>query len=288
MPQDKTARLNRLLNRGRCLDIAVDHGVCNEPSFLDGLEDMPAVIEQLAAARPDAIQLNFGQADLLQHRPGRDKPALVMRLDMGNPYNATTHRVMWAVLQNTQDPVLPAIQMDAACVVVNLFMLPDEPDLFRQCVANIARVRADCDRYGMPLMIEPLVMAPHSAKGGYMVDGDAEKIVTLVRLAREMGADIIKADPTTHTQDFHHVVQAARCPVLVRGGGREDLRRVFERSRELLDQGAVGLVYGRNVYQHANPQAVVQALMAMIHQNASAQDAWGVYEQGGIGAVQPA
>ncbi|KAG1218471.1 hypothetical protein G6F68_021578 [Rhizopus microsporus] len=63
-------------------------------------------------------------------------------------------------------------------------------------------------------------MAPHSARGGYMVDGDAEKIVTLVRLAREMGAAIIKADPTTSTRDFHRVVQAARCPVLVRGGGR--------------------------------------------------------------------
>ena len=168
--------------------------------------------------------------------------------------------------------------MDAACVVVNLFMLPDEPDLFRQCVSNIARVRADCDRYGMPLMIEPLVMAPHSARGGYMVDGDAEKIVTLVRLAREMGADIIKADPTTETRDFHRVVQAARCPVLVRGGGREDLQRVFGRSWELLDQGAVGLVYGRNVYQHANPSAVVRALMAMIHQGASAREAWQMYE----------
>ena len=130
MTHNKEARLNRLLTAGRCLDIAVDHGVCNEPGFLDGLEDMPAVIDQLAAARPDAIQLNYGQAGLLQQRPGRDKPALVMRLDMGNPYNATTHRVMWAVLQNTQDPVLPAVQMDAACVVVNLFMLPDEPDLF--------------------------------------------------------------------------------------------------------------------------------------------------------------
>ncbi|MGB3431353.1 class I fructose-bisphosphate aldolase [Achromobacter sp.] len=277
----KQARLNRLLTRGRCLDIAVDHGVCNEPSFLSGLEDMPAVMEQLAAARPDAIQLNYGQADLLQQRPGRDKPALVMRLDMGNPYNATTHRVMWAVLQNELDPVLPAVQMDAACVVVNLFMLPDEPDLFRQCVANIARVRADCDRYGMPLMIEPLVMAPHSARGGYMVDGDAEKIVTLVRLAREMGADIVKADPTTATRDFHRVVQAARCPVLVRGGGREDLRQVFERSRELLDEGAVGLVYGRNVYQHTDPSSVVRALMAMIHDNASASQAWELYEAGG-------
>ncbi|MGQ2999677.1 MAG: class I fructose-bisphosphate aldolase [Variovorax sp.] len=282
MSKDKTARLNRLLNNGRCLDIALDHGVCNEPSFLDGLEDMPSVMDRLVAARPDAIQLNYGQSDLLQDRPGRDKPALVMRIDMGNPYNATRHRVMWAVLQNEHDPVLPAVQRDAACVVVNLFMLPDEPDLFRQCVQNIARVRADCDRYGMPLMIEPLVMQAHGAgRGGYMVDGDAEKIVTLVRLAREMGADIVKADPTSDPKDFHRVVQAARCPVLVRGGGREDLQQVFARSRVLLDQGAVGMVYGRNVYQHANPFAVVSALMAMIHEGASAEAAWAIYESGG-------
>ena len=281
MSKDKTARLNRLLTNGRCLDIALDHGVCNEPSFLNGLEDMPQVIGKLVAAGPDAIQLNYGQADLLQDRPGRDKPALVMRIDMGNPYNATAHRVMWAVLQNEHDPVLPAVQRDAACVVVNLFMLPNEPDLFRQCVQNIARVRADCDRYGMPLMIEPLVMRPHSDQGGYMVDGDAEKIVTLVRLAREMGADIVKADPTSDPKDFHRVVQAARCPVLVRGGGREDLQQVFARSRALMDQGAVGMVYGRNVYQHANPSAVVSALMAMIHRGASAEAAWALYESGG-------
>jgi DhnA family fructose-bisphosphate aldolase class Ia len=278
MSKDKTARLNRLLTHGRCLDIALDHGVCNEPSFLNGLEDMPGVMDKLVAAAPDAIQLNYGQADLLQDRPGRNKPALVMRLDMGNPYNATAHRVMWAVLQNEHDPVLPAVQRDAACVVVNLFMLPNEPDLFRQCVQNIARVRADCDRYGMPLMIEPLVMRPHSDQGGYMVDGDAEKIVTLVRLAREMGADIVKADPTTDPADFHRVVQAARCPVLVRGGGRENLQQVFARSRVLLDQGAVGMVYGRNVYQHANPSAVVNALMSMIHRGASAAEAWRLYE----------
>jgi DhnA family fructose-bisphosphate aldolase class Ia len=282
MSKDKTARLNRLLHNGRCLDIALDHGVCNEPTFLDGLEDMPGVIDKLVAAKPDAIQLNYGQSDLLQNRPGRERPALVMRLDMGNPYNAVHHRVMWAVLQNQDDPVLPAVQMDAACVVVNLFMLPDEPDLFRQCVQNIARVRADCERYGMPLMIEPLVMQAPTADSRYSVDGDAEKIVTLTRLAREMGADIVKADPTTDPTDFHRVVQAARCPVLVRGGGREDLQQVFARSRVLMDQGAVGMVYGRNVYQHANPSAVVSALMAMIHDDASAEAAWSIYESGGV------
>ena len=275
----KEIRLQRLFQNGGCLDIAIDHGVCNEPSFLDGLEDMPGVVNTLVQAQPDAIQMNFGQADLLQCRPGRSKPALVMRVDMGNPYNATVHRVMWALLQNKKDPVLPAVQMDASCVVVNLFMLPNEPDLFRQCVENISIVRADCDKYGMPLMIEPLVMRPHSEKGGYMVDGDTEKIVTLVRLAREMGADIIKADPTDDTSMFHRVVEAARCPVLVRGGGREDLKQVFARSRELLNQGAVGMVYGRNVYQHKNPGAVVRALMAMIHDGVSADNAWSLYEQ---------
>ena len=273
-------RMNRLFRNGGCLDVAVDHGVCNEPSFLNGLEDMPRVVEMLVGARPDAIQMTFGQADLLQSRPEHDKPALVMRLDMGNPYNATRHRVMWAELQNAADPVLPAVEMDAACVVVNLFMLPDEPELFRQCVQNIARVRADCSRYGMPLMIEPLVMLPNDVRGGYQVDGDAEKIVTLTRLATEMGADIIKADPTTNPDDFHRVVEAARVPVLARGGGKEDLRVVLEKSVALVAQGAKGLVYGRNIYQHANPKAVVAALMAIIHQGADGAAAWEVYNRG--------
>lgn len=273
-------RFNRLFGRGKCLDVAIDHGVCNEPSFLDGLEDMPAVVSTLIAARPDAIQMNYGQADLLQAVAGKDKPALVMRIDMGNPYNRQRHRAMWAVLQNEADPLIGALQMDAACVVVNLFMLPDEPDLFRQCVSNIARVRADCDRYGMPLMIEPLVMLPNSERGGYLVDGDAEKIVTLTRLAREMGADIVKADPTTDPLDFHRVIEAARCPVLVRGGGKEDLGAVFDKSAVLMAQGAMGMVYGRNIYQHANPGAVVRGLMALIHDGASGSEALAIYQKG--------
>jgi fructose-bisphosphate aldolase, class I len=274
------ARMNRLFTNGRCLDVAIDHGVCNEPTFMTGLEDMGAVVDQLIAAGPDAIQMNYGQADLLQARPDKSKPALVMRIDMGNPYNDRRHRVMWAELQNQGEPIIGALEMDAACVVVNLFMLPEEPDLFRQCVRNIATVRAACSKYGMPLMIEPLVMLPNEIRGGYQVDGDAEKIVPLVRLAAEMGADIIKADPTTNPEDFHRVVEAARVPVLVRGGGKEDLRSVLSKSAALLAQGAVGLVYGRNVYQHENPKLVVAALMAMIHKGASSEEAWDLYQNG--------
>ena len=71
---------------------------CNEPSFLDGLENMRGRREGAGRLpRPDAIQMNYGQADLLQDIPGKDKPALVMRIDMGNPYNRIRHRDMWAV-----------------------------------------------------------------------------------------------------------------------------------------------------------------------------------------------
>ena len=273
----KKVRLNRLMKNGRCLDVAIDHGVCNEPSFMVGLEDVQSVVNTLVDAGPDAIQMNYGQSDLLQELPGENRPALVMRVDMGNPYNKERHRSMWAVMQNETDPILPALRMDAACIVVNLFMLPDEPDLFRQCVKNISKLGNDCEKYGMPLMIEPLVMQPNSARGGYLVDGDTQKVTTLVRLAREMGADIIKADPTDNPDDFHHVVQAARCPVLVRGGGKADLRTVFDNSAALMAQGAHGMVYGRNIYQHDNPKAVVAALMAMIHDGADGQAAWDIY-----------
>ena len=122
-------------------------------------------------------------------------------------------------------------------------------------------------------------MLPNEVRGGYQVDGNAEKIVTLVRLASEMGADIIKADPTENPEDFHRVVEAARVPVLVRGGGKEDLKAVLAKSAVLMGQGAKGMVYGRNIYQHDNPSAVVAALMALIHQGASGEEAWDIYSR---------
>jgi DhnA family fructose-bisphosphate aldolase class Ia len=132
----------------------------------------------------------------------------------------------------------------------------------------------------MPLMIEPLVMLPNDVRGGYQVDGNVEKIVTLTRLASEMGADIIKADPTENAEDFHRVIEAARVPVLVRGGGKEDLKTVLTKSAAIFAQGAQGMVYGRNIYQHDNPKAVVAALMAIIHDAASGEEAWDIYNNG--------
>ena len=276
-------RLNRLFNAsGKCLDVATDHGIFNEFSFLNGLKDVPKVIGQLVEAGPDAIQMNVGQAELLQNMPGKNKPALVLRLDVGNIYNATAHEVMFDRLQDEHNPILAALRLDAACVICNLLLMEGQPDLHRQTVRNIGLVRNDCDKYGMPLMVEPLVMRANDARGGYQSDGsDVGKIVALVRQARELGADIIKADPTDDPGAYYQVVEAARCPVLVRGGGKADLRSVFENVYPFLQQGVKGLVYGRNIYQHPDPTAVTKALMAMVHRDATPDQAWDIYQSGG-------
>lgn len=255
---------------GRCFDVAVDHGFFNEGSFLSGIEDMPAAVATLVAARPDAIQLSPGQAPLLQDVPGPDKPALVLRTDVANVYHRELPRTLYSEV--IEDAVVTALRLDAACVVVNLLLLPDQPELLRACVRNVMALRAACDPVGMPLMVEPLVFKPGS--GGYGVDGDVEKIVPLVRQAAELGADIIKADPTDALEDYHRVVEAAGGrPVLPRGGGRVPDEEVLRRTEELMRQGAAGIVYGRNVIQHPDPAGMTRALMAVVHDGASAQAA---------------
>jgi DhnA family fructose-bisphosphate aldolase class Ia len=227
-------------------------------------------VRTLVEAAPDAIQLSPGQAPLLQRLPGPTKPALVLRTDVANVYGPSPPPALWSEL--VEDAVARAVRLDAACVVVNLLSLPGEPELYRQCVRNVSLLRAACDPLGMPLMVEPLAMK--QGDGGYGVNGDADTVVTLVRQAVELGADVIKADPTDDLEEYGRVVEAGgRVPVLVRGGGRAPDEDILGRTEDVLRQGAAGIVYGRNVIQHGDPVGMTRALMAIVHEGSSAEEA---------------
>jgi DhnA family fructose-bisphosphate aldolase class Ia len=245
---------------------------------LQGIEDIGKAILTVAEAGPDAIQLTIGQAQYLQSIPGKQKPALVLRTDVANVYGRDLPRSLFSHL--VHDAVEQALRLDAACVVVNLFQIPNEPEVHQQCVVNVSQLKPVCERYGMPLMVEPLVMRPNKDAGGYMVDGDVRKIVSLVRQAVELGADIIKADPCDNVEEYHRVVEAAgKCPVLPRGGGRVSVDEVLKRTKALMEQGASGIVYGRNVIQHENPRGMTRALMAIVHDDASVVAALSLIDQ---------
>lgn len=270
----KRFRLNRLFNAksGRCFDVAVDHGFFNQPGFLQGVEDIRTTVRILADAGPDAIQLTTGQARHLQDIAGHIKPRLVLRVDVANVYGKELPAARYSSM--IEEAMLQAVRLDAACVCVNLFQIPGAPDVTQQCIENIHRLKVQSDHYAMPMMVEPLVFRPNAEAGGYMVDGDETKIVHLVRQAVELGADVLKADPTDDVSRYHNVIEAASgIPVLVRGGGKVGDREILERTAGLLAQGAHGIVYGRNIIQHANPAGIVRALMAMVHDGASVEDA---------------
>ena len=268
-------RLNRLFNAqsGRALDVAVDHGYFGEPSFIAGIEDMEGVIATLVAANPDAIQLTLGQARHLQRVAGRHKPALVLRTDVANVYGNPIDPYIFS--RHVPNAIEEAVRLDAVAVCANLMHIPGRPEIREANIRSIMALREAATRYAMPLMIEPLVMRDNAAAGGgYLVDGDTTKIVTLVRQAKELGADLIKADPTDDLDDYHRVIEVAGdVPVLVRGGGRVDDRTLLARTAAVLEAGASGIVYGRNVVQHERPAEITAALLAVLHQGASVDDA---------------
>lgn len=267
-------RLRRLFNprSGRALDVAVDHGFFGEPSFLTGIEDMPAVVRTLVQANPDAVQLTMGQAHHLQSVPGKDKPALVLRTDVANVYGNPLDEHLFS--HHVPTAIENAVRLDAVAVCANLMQLPGRPDVREANIRSLMALREQATRYGMPLMIEPLVMQDNAKSGGYMVDGDTSKITTLVRQAVELGADLVKADPTDDIADYPKVIRVAGgVPVLVRGGGRVDDETLLTRTVAVLDAGASGIVYGRNIIQHENPAGITAALMAVLHDGVGVQDA---------------
>lgn len=261
-------RMNRLFTPdGKCLQVALDHGAVNVPSLIPGMEDMQQVMETVAAANPDAILVTLGQAHWLQNLTQKPKPALVVRADITNFYCLPTPQRIFCSLFD--DLLEQAVALDAAAIVVNLLWAPDQPDLHRQCVENIMRLKPPCERYGMPMMVEPLVMVPDE-QGEYQVNSDISKTVALARQSVELGADIVKADIAERLDEYHLVVEASSpCPLLPRGGARVSDQEILARTHTLILQGASGIVYGRNIYKHPHPARMIRACQAVVHEGAT-------------------
>ncbi len=264
----QSARYSRLFaSDGKCFDLALDHGFFNEFSLSSGLEDMRHSVETGIEIGVDAVQVTPGQAYHLQTVPGRQKPSLVLRVDTANVYGP--QRPQYLFSQLIDSPVEQALRWDAACVILNILYWPQEGGLHRQCLANLSALVAEGQRWHMPVMVEPLVLSQGSG-GSLESVGDVNLLCALVRQTVEMGADIIKCDPTSDAADFQRVVEAA-CgrPVLARGGGRISEIGILERTRALMDEGAAGVVYGRNITQHPRPRAIGRAVMALVHEAAT-------------------
>ena len=262
---------------GRCINIAMDLGVFGARSFSNGIENLPRALSTISGAGPDVIQLNPGGFRTLQDSGLDGQTTIALRLDVTNVYEPRVVSKAWdtahpAALQDAQHPAV-------GCVVLNLLEIDGNAELQEQCVANIQHIGALARSAGVSLMVEPLVMTATS-EGGHSSVSDPDRIATLVRQAVELGADIIKVDPVEPMERFSEVVDiAAPIPVLVRGGGKVTTRELLERTHVAVTVGAKGVVYGRNVVQHANPASMIAALKAIVHTDTSVDDALALVQE---------
>jgi putative autoinducer-2 (AI-2) aldolase len=103
-----------------------------------------------------------------------------------------------------------------------------------------------------------------------------------------MGAHIVK---TYYCEDFENVTSTCPVPVVVAGGKKLPELEALQLTADSIAGGAVGVDMGRNIFQADSPAAMIQAVRAVVHGNATADEAFEGYREqkavcgGTVGAV---
>jgi DhnA family fructose-bisphosphate aldolase class Ia len=95
---------------------------------------------------------------------------------------------------------------------------------------------------------------------------DVKLVKHAARVGAELGADIVKVVYTGSVESFREVVEGCFVPVVIAGGEKmgndEDL---IEMVKGAMASGAAGVSIGRNVFQHKDPEKMVQKICRIVH-----------------------
>lgn len=135
-------------------------------------------------------------------------------------------------------------------------------------VANLGKLVNEAEEYGMPVLAITAV--------GKEMARDERYLGLACRMAAEQGAHIVK---TYYCDNFKEVVKACPVPIVIAGGKKIDEKDALQMARNAIDDGAVGVDMGRNIFQSENPVGMIKAINAVVHKNASVDDAFNIYEK---------
>jgi fructose-bisphosphate aldolase, class I len=258
MSLGKKTRLRRLLGpSGRLLGITMDHPIAR--GVLPGVEDVESALAAVAEGRPDSVTLQKGIAEQLFGAHAGDI-SLILKITSYSPYHPT--------FDTPTATVEEAVRLGADAVSVGVLVGGDRQD---EQVAHLGRISRDAERAGMPLVA-------HIYPRGELLAGDrlsAENVAYAVRLGAELGVDLIKTEWPGSAEAFEKVVEAGRPSRVALAGGApgSDLSSYFQMTADMLEVGGAGVTYGRFVWGHSHPGAVVEALRSLIHEGATVDEA---------------
>jgi DhnA family fructose-bisphosphate aldolase class Ia len=251
MSTGKRMRLNSIFRRGdgRSVIVAVDHGGIAGP--IPGIVKPAPVMRACVLGGADAVLTTRGFVKASSHE-WVPSTSLILRLTGG-------FTILGGKFEEEQiSTPETALRYGAAAAAVTVkFGHAREGGFIRQ-----ASMMADaCERWSLPLMIEAMTECKD------LKSTDPEAVKLAARAAQEIGADIVKSYYTGDPDSFRAVVEGCPAPVVILGGEKtEDLEQVFSEVHGSLQAGGAGIAIGRNIWQHAHPQAVVEAMVGLVHE----------------------
>ncbi len=250
-------RLTRLVRSdGRCLWLPVDHGYFQGP--IKKLEKPGATIGPLLDYC-DAVFVTRGVlrscVDPLTARP------IILRVSGGSSVAGKdlAHEGITTCMEE-------AIRLNACAVGISIFV---GTEYEHDSLLNLARLVDEGERYGIPVMAV-------TAVGRELKKRDARYLGLSSRIAAELGARVVK---TYYCEKFERVVQGCPVPIVIAGGPKVDTQyEVLEFVHDGIQRGAIGVNLGRNIWQDQHPVAMIRAIQAVIHEDASPERAKAIYD----------
>ncbi len=252
MDWGKKNRLSRLIKSdGHCMFLPIDHGYFQGPT-----SKLEKPGETIAPLIPFADGLFVTRGVLRACVDPDNSPPVILRVS-GGPSVIGKDLANEAIVTSIQD----TLRLNVAAVGMSIFV---GSDYEHESMVNLGKLINECENYGIPVMAV-------TAVGKELEKRDARYLGLCCRMAAEFGASVVK---TYWCENFDRVVNGCPVPVVMAGGPKcETALEVFEFVYDGMQNGAIGLNLGRNVWQHEYPVPMMKALRGIIHGNASVKEA---------------
>ena len=255
----KSIRMERIMNResGNTVIIPLDHGMTIGPC--EGLLDLNKTVDLVAEGGATAVIGHIGLFLDGDRGYGKDV-GLIIHLSSSTTLGPDPNT---KVLTGS---VEQAIKMGADAVSVHINIgAADE----KKMLMDLGRISQKCMEWGMPLLA---MMYP---RGPNIKDThDVAVVKHAVRIAAELGVDIIKTNYTGSQETFKEVIEGAMgVPVVIAGGAKGGDMDTLKSIEGAMKAGACGVAIGRNAFQHENPALFVKAMSEIVHNGKSAKEA---------------
>jgi len=257
----KKLRLKRVLGKpeGRALIVAFDHALVLGP--IPGTENPVGQIQRFAEAEVDAVLLNLGLIRQFAESSCSVKiPPFIARIDWTTVWavmrDGGKGELYSAMLASPED----ALRHGADAVLTYMVVGTGNAEFESKEIARTADVARECERVGVPLIVESL------ARGQNVKNpGDPKWLNLHTRMAVELGADAVKTDYSGDPDSMRAVVESCPIPILVLGGNRQASDDdALDVVRGAVLAGAAGVVFGRNVFQADDMHSFLRQARAVL------------------------